>query len=77
VTVLPSIVGRTFRQAPQAFLDQTSRTLWAAAAAPNPLKSGLVVFGGGVTPITLRIAPEKIAIGQANHSLQSSDRSGK
>jgi hypothetical protein len=59
------------------FLDQTSRTLWAAAAAPNPLKSGLVVFGGGVTPITLRIAPEKIAIGQANHSLQSSDRSGK
>ena len=27
--------------------------------------------------LSLRIAPEKIAIGQANHSLQSSDRSGK
>ena len=27
--------------------------------------------------LLLRIAPEKIAIGQANYSLQSSDRSGK
>ena len=36
------------------FLDQTSRTLWAAAAAPNALKSGLVVFGVDVTRIKIK-----------------------